>query len=703
MAQFWRPSASSVDREHGADSSAFIHNRFQHLTIPQQRIALPIYPSKNDILYALENYTTLVVSAETGSGKSTQIPQFLHEAGWTANNRCIACTQPRRMAAITVATRVAVEFGCTVGNEVGYAVRFDAKCSETRTLIKFMTDGLLLRETMSDPLLSKYSVVLVDEAHERSLHSDLVLGLLKKIQRKRKDLRIIVTSATVDAVAIKDFFETNADTDRSKDTACIINVQGRVHPVDILYLEKPAPNYIVTAVETVLNIHLNEDPVGDILVFLPGAEEIDSMLQLLDERADQHARNLTLIPLYSSLPFDMQMQAFQPARKGTRKVIVATNIAETSVTIEGIRYVVDAGLVKMKFFDVKSGIDSLITCPVAQSSANQRAGRAGRVQPGKCFRLMTEAAFDQLDPFTPPEMQRADISWAVLQLKALGIEDVLHFDFVSSPPAESMVFSLELLYSLGALDTRCRLTPLGEQMAEMPVEPRLAKCLLASFEFGCSEEVLSIAAMCSVEYPFISVKGGKSSGAMEAKQRLMECIGEFATLEGDHLTLLNIYRTFETSFEGNLETAARGGKPGRSRADSARSWCDFHSLQYRILTRAAEVRAHLKGMLRRFAPPGGVFASCGEDTVAVRQCLVAGYFAHAAQLGSDGRYWTLRGRHPVTVHPLSVLARFGAPPEWVIFNDVVHTKQAMIREVTRVDPLWLVDLASHFYQFKGRR
>ena len=688
----------------GGGAALPVINPRQHLPISQQRLALPIAAHRTDLLHALELYPTVVLSAETGSGKSTQIPQFLHEAGWTANGRCIACTQPRRVAAMTVAARVADEVGCTLGDTVGYAVRFDAKCSETRTRIKFCTDGLLLRETLTDPLLSKYSVVVVDEAHERSLHSDLVLGLLKKIQRKRADLRVVVTSATVDAAAIKDFFETNCGSG-ARDSACVITVHGRVHPVDLLYLEKPAPNYIAAAAETVLSIHINEDAAGDILVFLPGAEEIDTLLDMLEERADHHARStLALLPLYSSLPFDMQMRAFQPAPKGTRKVIAATNIAETSVTIEGVRYVVDAGLVKLKFFDVKSGVDALITCPVAQASANQRAGRAGRTQPGKCFRLMTEPAFNELEAFSPPEMQRSDISWAVLQLKALGIDDVLHFDFISSPPAEAMVYALELLYSLNALDARCRLTEIGEKMAEMPVEPRLARCLLASFDFGCAEEVLSIAAMCSVEYPFITVKGGKSAGALEAKQRLLDNIGEFARLEGDHLTLLAIYRAYaevvDDAGQGHGHGHGQGGYGKSSRADAGRSWCDSHCLQPRILARAFEVRAHLKGMLRRVAHQGAQFESCGEDTVAVRQCLVAGYFAHAAQLGSDGRYWTVRGRHAVSAHPLSVLARFGAPPEWVIFNDVVHTKHAMIREVTRIDPHWLIDFASHFYQLK---
>lgn len=303
---FWKPQGgTSVDR-HGGET-VLTHNKYTHLTIVQQRLNLPITSEKQNILYALERFAAVVVTAETGSGKSTQLPQFLYESGWTKGNRCIACTQPRRMAAITVAGRVAEEFGCSLGEEVGYAVRFDAKCSE-KTVIKFCTDGLLLRETMSDPLLSKYSVIIVDEAHERSLQSDLMLGLLKKILKKRNDLRIIVTSATVDANLIKEFFETTSNkTDHTKDTACIVSVQGRVHPVDILYQQKPSANYIISAAETVLNIHASEEK-GDILVFLPGGEEIDNCISIIEERGERYAQSLILIPLYSSLPIAMQMR-----------------------------------------------------------------------------------------------------------------------------------------------------------------------------------------------------------------------------------------------------------------------------------------------------------------------------------------------------------------------------------------------------------
>jgi ATP-dependent RNA helicase DDX35 len=717
MSQFWRPHANTIDRDD--NGYVVMTHRNQHMSISEQRSTLPIANYRDNILYALEKFQTVVITAETGSGKSTQIPQYLHEAGWTQGSKCIVCTQPRRIAATTVASRVATEFGCALGNEVGYAVRFDAQCDNEKTVIKYCTDGLLLRETMDDPLLSKYSAVMVDEAHERSLQSDLVMGLLKKIQRKRKDLRIIVASATVDAVKLKEFFETNVSpaADPSQDTACIISVEGRTYPVDLQYLEHPVSNYLRGAVETVLEINKYEDK-GDILVFLPGAEEIDSAIALLEEWMDTEKSldRLLAIPLYSSLPSAMQLKAFETAPQGMRKAIFATNIAETSVTIPGVRFVVDCGFVKMKYFNVESGIDALITCPISKASARQRAGRAGRMQEGKCFRLMTEKAFESLQDHTTPEMQRTDISWAVLQLKALGIDDVLHFDFLSPPPAESMIYSLELLYSLGAIDDNCKLTRIGEQMAEMPIEPRLAKSLLSSFDLGCSEELLSIAAMCSVEYPFISVRNKANA---EAKQRLLDCVSEFAAADGDHMTLLNIYNAFEDivksgSGDGGRSRAAapKGVGPqgingtstaGSSSSSGASSWCDSLCLQYRILSRAQEVRGHLRRMLKRFAPEGAAFASCGQDSVAIRKCLIAGFFANAAQLGSDGQYYTVRGKNAVTPHPTSVLARFGAPPEWVIFNDVIHSKSAMIREVTRIEPTWLIDIASHYYMLKSRK
>jgi ATP-dependent RNA helicase DDX35 len=717
MAQFWKPSSSSSLSSSDRDSklNPVVSHRHKNLPIYQQRQILPIFKYKNHILYALENYQTIILVSETGSGKSTQVPQYLHEAGWAKDNRCIVCTQPRRMAARTVSSRVADEMGVKIGEEVGYSVRFDSNVS-SNTAIKYCTDGVLLRETMSDPLLSKYSVIIVDEAHERSLQSDILLGLLKKIIKKRKELRIIITSATLNASDLKDFFETNNNQinneiknneiknkdnknkeNKNNESACILSVQGRQFPVDIQYLSAPCHSYVQTAVDTVLNIHKKESK-GDILLFLPGGEEIDTVVDKFNDQYE--GSGLYFIPLYSSLPVNMQMRAFEVTPIGMRKVVISTNIAETSITIEGIKYVVDAGFVKLNYFDVHTGIEALVTCPISKSAATQRSGRAGRTAPGKCFRLMTEISYEKFPDYSPPEMNRVDISGAILQLKALGIDDVLHFDFLSPPSSESMIYSLELLYSLSALDIDCKLTAIGEKMAEMPVEPRLSKSLLDSYELGCGEEMLTIAAMCAVENPFLVLR---SKASQESKKRRDDCLAEFVSLEGDHLTLLNVFNSF---IEHNYDA----------------HWCDSMCLQHRILARAKEVRGHLYKMLKRFGPEGGIISSCGDDTVAIRKSLISGYFANAAQLGSDGKYRTLRylsinltnylsiyltflflrGQTPVSPHHTSVIARFGALPEWVVFNDVVHSKQTLIREITAIQPRWLMERAQHYYSLSKK-
>lgn len=684
-----KASLSSLDRESSSsNASTLIHNRIKHLPISQQRVLLPIYKYRDHILYALQKNQVIVLESETGSGKSTQLPQYLHEAGWTRkahtsndgsngiiNSKMVVCsTQPRRMAAVAVAARVADEMGVTLGEEVGYGIRFDQKIS-SKTVIKFCTDGVLLKETMTDPLFSKYSVVIVDEAHERSLHTDILLGLLKKILRKRDDLRVIITSASLNAESFCDFFKRH----RNSQPIPILSIQGRTFPVDIHYLGRPCRNYITCAVETILSIHKSEGS-GDILVFLPGGEEIDAAIDMLNESLSNTCGDIYFIPLYSSLPVGMQLRVFETTPPGMRKVVLATNIAETSITIDGIRFVIDAGFVKLNYFNVQNSVEALVTCPVSKSAANQRAGRAGRTQPGKCYRLMTEPTFmTDLADFTTPEMQRIEISGAVLQLKALGISDVLHFDFLSPPSADSMIYALELLYSLGALDEDCRLTSAGENMADMPVDPRLARCLLNSFDFGCCEEMLTIAAMCAVEYPFISLRARASQ---ESKKRLLECIGGFVSVTGDHLTLLNVFN----------QAKSHNWDP---------QWCDSVCLQHRILKRAQEIRYHLERMLKKFAPDGAAFSSCGDDTEAPRKCLVSGYFANAAQLGNDGLFHMVRGRTKVTVHPSSVLLRFGgALPEWVVFNDVVHTKDITMREVTKINPNWLVQFANHFYEIQ---
>eukprot|EP01126_Amoeba_proteus_P055072 TRINITY_DN6810_c0_g1_i5.p1 TRINITY_DN6810_c0_g1~~TRINITY_DN6810_c0_g1_i5.p1 ORF type:complete len:531 (+),score=94.48 TRINITY_DN6810_c0_g1_i5:246-1838(+) len=482
------------------------------------------------LLYLLENYSTIVIVGSTGCGKSTQIPQYLDEAGWTKGGRLVACTQPRRVAATSVAERVAMEMGTSVGLQVGYSIRFADRTDPVLTRIKYLTDGMLVREMLLDPLLTRYSVIMIDEAHERSLYTDILLGLLKKVQRKRKDLRVIISSATVDALEFKEFFNTKNEINTTlKDSVALMSVDGRQFPVQVFYLSEPSPNYATTMVETIWEIH-NSEPEGDILAFLTGQDEIDDVALLLKEKHIQsHSQKLDLLVLtmYSGLPMDKQLEVFRKTPLHTRKVVIATNIAETSITIDGIVYVIDCGFVKIRAYNPKTDTESLVVVPISQASANQRSGRAGRVKAGKTFRLYTEKAFHEiLKPKTVPEMQRSNLSTVILQLKAMGIDNILNFDFMSPPPSSSIIRALELLYALGALDDDAKLTPtLGVIMAEFPLPPTLIKMLIASAKYECSSEALSIAAMLSVQNIFTSSKMSKRK--------------KFQVFEGDHITLLN--------------------------------------------------------------------------------------------------------------------------------------------------------------------
>eukprot|EP00123_Amoebidium_parasiticum_P020541 comp5204_c0_seq1/m.1245 comp5204_c0_seq1/g.1245 ORF comp5204_c0_seq1/g.1245 comp5204_c0_seq1/m.1245 type:complete len:699 (-) comp5204_c0_seq1:13-2109(-) len=678
QATFWKPGTtapgSSLDREERGegDLGSVVQqsaNPNSGLRLEQQRQNLPIYRYRDQILYLVEKFSVVIIVGETGCGKTTQLTQYLYEAGWTRGGLGVACTQPRRVACMSVASRVAEEMGCTLGDKVGYVVRFDAACNPN-TAIRYMTDGMLVRETMADPLLSKYSVIMLDEAHERSLHTDILLGLLKKILRKRKDLRLVVASATLDAEEFAEFFETNTTDDPTKNSAAILSVEGRMYPVDLHYVPRPVPDYVKATVETVLSIHRAE-PAGDVLAFLTGAEEIDRAVSLIEQQAGAglgRGLSLQVLPLYSTLPQDHQVRVFLPTPRGSRKVIISTNIAETSVTLPNIVYVIDAGFVKLRTYNPKTGVEALVITPISKASAKQRAGRAGRVRPGKAYRLYTEADYLRLPDRTPPEIQRTNLGQVVLQLKAMGIDNVLRFDFMSPPVPEALIRSLDLLYSLGALDTHGKLTvPLGEQIAEFPVEAKLAKMLLVSGDFGCSAEMLTIAAMLQVQDVFVSPPDARREAEKHRRR--------FAAKEGDHLTLLNAYKAF-------LEHP----KP---------NWAYKHFLNHRALKRASEIRRQLEKFLHRFGIP---IVSCGKDDMAVRKCLVAGFFANAARLCADGSYVTLREGQRLAIHPSSVL--YGtSPPAWVVFYEVVLTTQEYMRDVTVIDPEWLPELAPHFYEY----
>lgn len=627
-------------------------------TIAEQRESLPIAKLKSQLLHAIQDNQILVVVGETGSGKSTQMTQYLAEAGYTQSRKRIACTQPRRVAAMSVAKRVAEERGCRLGEEVGYSIRFE-DCTSVETEIKYMTDGMLLREVLTDADLKQYSVIMLDEAHERTIATDVLFGLLKDCVKRREDLKVIVTSATLDAEKFSSYFH----------SCPIFTIPGRLYPVEVLFAKDPISDYIEESLLTVMRIHLTE-PGGDILLFLTGQEEIDTAAEMLYGRMKALGKNvpeLIILPVYSALPSEMQTRIFDPAPPGSRKVVIATNIAEASLTIDGILYVVDPGFAKQKVYNPKLGMDSLVVAPISQASARQRKGRAGRTGPGKCFCLYTESAYmNEMLPTSVPELQRSNLAHTVLTLKAMGINELLDFDFMDPPPAPYLISAMERLYSLGALDEEGLLTRLGRTMSQFPLDPMLSKMLLASVDLGCSEEILTVVAMLGVQSVFYRPK--EKQGQADQKK------SKFHQPEGDHITLLTVYNQWKKN---------RFSSP----------WCYDNFVQARSLKRAQDVRKQLVTIMDRFKLD---IVSAGRNYVRVRKAIVSGFFAHAAKKDPQEGYRTLIDGQQVFIHPSSSL--FHAQPEWVVYHEVVLTTKEYMREVMAIESKWLVELAPRFFR-----
>ena len=644
----WKRVTQSKDQSLG---------RRTNMTIKEQRESLPVYRFRSELIKAVQDNQLLIVVGDTGSGKTTQLTQYLAEAGF-ANYGMIGCTQPRRVAAMSVAKRVAEEVGCELGQEVGYTIRFE-DCTSPATKIKYMTDGMLQREVLMDPDLKRYSVIMLDEAHERTIATDVLFALLKKTLKRRPDLKVIVTSATLDADKFSTYFN----------ECPIFSIPGRTFPVEIMYSREPESDYLDAALVTVMQIHLTEPP-GDILLFLTGQEEIDTSCEILYERMKSlgpSVPELIILPVYSALPSEVQSRIFEPAPPGSRKIVIATNIAETSITIDHIYYVVDPGFVKQNAYDPKLGMDSLVVTPVSQAQAKQRAGRAGRTGPGKCFRLYTEAAFQsEMLPTTIPDIQRQNLSHTILMLKAMGINDLLHFDFMDPPPTNTMLTALEELYALSALDDEGLLTRLGRKMADFPMEPALAKVLIAAVDLGCSEEILTIVAMLSIPPPFYRPK--EKQGQADQKK------AKFHDAHGDHLTLLNVYNSWKQNNFSN-------------------PWCFENFIQPRSMRRARDVREQLVKIMERYKHQ---ITSCGRTTQKVRQAICSGFFRNAARKDPQEGYKTLIEGTPVYLHPSSAL--FGKHAEWVIYHTLVLTSKEYMHCTSTIEPKWLVEAAPTFFK-----
>ena len=661
-----------IDDENDPDSKALRGELGARKKIEADRRSLPIYPYRDDLIKAVEDHQTIVIVGETGSGKTTQIPQYMWEAGFAKEEGVrIGCTQPRRVAAMSVATRVADEVGCKLGNEVGYSIRFEDRTSD-KTKVKYLTDGMLLREFLGEPDLKSYGVMMVDEAHERTLHTDVLFGLVKDIARFRPEIKLLISSATLDAEKFSEYF----------DFAPIFRIPGRRYPVDILYTKQPEADYMDAVVVSVLQIHAQE-PKGDILVFCTGQEEIEALEETLNTRVKQsqstnddedggrskRLAELVVCPIYASLPTDLQQKIFEPAPEKGRKCVLATNIAETSLTIDGIKYVIDPGFCKQKSYNPRSGMESLVVTPTSQASAMQRAGRAGRTSAGKCYRLYTAWSFqNELDPNTVPEIQRTNLGNVVLMLKSLGINDLMHFDFMDPPPAETLLRALEQLYALGALNDRGELTKLGRRMAEFPLDPMLSKTLIASDKYKCVDEVATVCAMLSCGNTIFYRPKEKQLLADHAHKAFH--LGDV----GDHLALMNVFNSWQDS-------------------DYSTQWCFENFVQHRSMKQARDIREQLIKMLER------VEIELVSDRNAVdniKKCITSGFFYHCAKLQRNGSYRTVKNPQTVSIHPSSGLAK--ELPKWVVYFELVFTSKEYMRQCIEIQPKWLIEIAPHYYQ-----
>lgn len=653
-------------------------------SIQEMRKLLPVYQYREELLRAIQDNQILIVVGETGSGKTTQLPQYLVESGYTNGGKLqIAVTQPRRVAATSVATRVADEMSVILGNEVGFSIRFEDKTSE-KTVLKYMTDGMLLREILTDPELLKYSCIMIDEAHERTLATDILLGLLKDILKHRKDLKLLISSATMNAAKFSHFFN-----------GCpIFNVPGRRYPVDIHYTLQPEANYLQAAISTVFQIHTSQPLPGDILVFLTGQEEIESAKEKIEEIASKIGPSiapLVLAPIYANLPQEQQELIFCQTPPNSRKVVLATNIAETSLTINGIKYVIDPGYVKENSFVPSTGMTQLITVPCSRASVDQRAGRAGRVGPGKCYRLFTKwSYYNELEMMPKPEILRTNLSSTVLLLLSLGIYDLIKFPMLDKPSISSLTSSLEDLYLLGALNSKGKITRLGRIMCEFPCEPQFAKVIhtAATHEQckGILEECVDVVA---VLHEAVSLFVGQ-------KEQSFDFLGE---VDSDHMLYLRIYQEWKNY-------------------NYSRAWCRDHKLQYKTLCRIRNIRNQLwncaekLGLIamnetarRQQADPGQRLSN------KLTKCFVAGFPTNIAQLGTTG-YRTVGKKSSsglnVYVHPSSVLSkqtRDGAkkPSKYVLYQKLMLTSKEFMRDCLPVyDDAFLAEMIPQVFKKKAK-
>ncbi|XP_065874215.1 probable pre-mRNA-splicing factor ATP-dependent RNA helicase DEAH4 isoform X2 [Euphorbia lathyris] len=633
---------------------------------------LPIVQFEEKIIETVNQNPVVVIIGETGSGKSTQLSQMLYRRGYTKSGN-IGVTQPRRVAAVSVARRVAQELDVRLGEEVGYAIRFEDRTSE-RTRIKYLTDGVLLRESLSNPELSEYSVIILDEAHERSLNTDILLGLMRRLVKLRaSNLKILITSATLDGEKVSEFF-----------SGCpILNVPGKLYPVEILYSKEPHKCYIESSLKAALDIHIHQ-PEGDVLIFMTGQDDIEKLVSKLEDRVQNleegSCLDAIILPLHGSLPPEMQVRVFTPPPPNCRRFIVATNIAETSLTVDGVVYVIDSGYVKQRQYNPVTGLYSLDVVQISKVQAKQRAGRAGRTRPGKCYRLYPSMIYeDDFLDVTVPEIQRSSLAGTVLYLKSLDLPDIdiLKFNFLDPPSYESLEDALKQLYLIDAIDENGSVTSVGRTMAELPLEPSLSRTLMEANENGSLSKALTVAAMLSAETTLLP---GRRSTDKKRKHASLELDLPDGSGLGDHIQLLQIYELWDQN-DYNIE------------------WCKDYGLQIRGMKFVKDVRKQLCQIMQKVAKgsldvqAGGRSRGGEYNYRNLRKALCAGYANKLAEKMVHHNGYRIIGfkDQVVKVHPSSALKSDddGMFPNFVVYHELIATSRPFMCNVCAVESSWV--------------
>ncbi|CAN8304073.1 unnamed protein product [Cochlearia groenlandica] len=646
---------------------------------------LPILHFEEKIVETVENNPVVVIIGETGSGKSTQLSQILHRRGYTKSG-VIAVTQPRRVAAVSVARRVAQELDVSLGDDVGYAIRFEDRTS-SKTRIKYLTDGVLLRESLSNPMLDDYSVIILDEAHERSLNTDILLGLMKRLVKIRtSNFKVLITSATLDGDKVSEFF-----------SGCpVLNVPGKLYPVEILYSKERPVSYIESSLKVAIDIHVRE-PEGDILIFMTGQDDIEKLVSKLEEKvrslAEGSCMDAIIYPLHGSLPPEMQVRVFSPPPPNCRRFIVATNIAETSLTVDGVVYVIDSGYVKQRQYNPTSGMYSLDVVQISRVQANQRAGRAGRTRPGKCYRLYPLAIYrdDFLDA-TIPEIQRTSLAGSVLYLKSLDLPDIdiLKFDFLDAPSSESLEDALKQLYFIDAIDENGAITSIGRTMSELPLEPSLSRTLIEANENGCLSQALTVVAMLSAETTLLP---GRSKPS-EKKRKHEDSNLPDGSGFGDHIQLLQIFECWDRN---NYDT----------------EWCKENGMQVRGMVFVKDVRRQLCQIMQKISRDRlevgahGRTSSSRDDYRKLRKALCVGNANQVAErmLRHNGFRTLTFKPQLVQVHPSSVLStdNEGMLPNYLVYHELISTTRPFMRNVCVVEMSWVAPIKRKIEKLNVRK